>query len=122
MSFVPKVRRIKDRAELDAVMAASRADNDGCVLPTHLVEKNGKIAGCASIALVPVLMLWHDSKAIGPKESLQLKHIYDALMEEKGQAQYIVLCNKNSPYNKHMKHFGYETVWDTEVFANNMTL
>ena len=102
-------------------MALAREDNDGCSLPTHVIEKNNELVGCASIALVPVLMVWHHSKKIGPKESMQLKNTYDSIMEEKGINSYIILCNKNSPYNQHMKRF-YESVWETEVFTNNITL
>ena len=84
MSFVPKVRRIHNAQELSDVLALARENNDGCSLPTHVVVKNGEIVGCASIALVPVLMLWHHSDKIGPKESIQLKHTYESIMEEKG--------------------------------------
>ena len=122
MSFVPKVRRIHNAQELSDVLALARENNDGCSLPTHVVEKNGEIVGCASVALVPVLMLWHHSNKIGPKESIQLKHTYESIMEEKGINSYIILCNKNSPYNQHMKTLGYQPVWETEVFTNNITL
>jgi hypothetical protein len=122
MSFVPKVRRIRNVQELSDVLALAREDNDGCSLPTHVIEKNNELVGCASIALVPVLMVWHHTKKIGPKESMQLKNTYDSIMEEKGINSYIILCNKNSPYNQHMKRLGYESVWETEVFTNNITL
>jgi hypothetical protein len=122
MSFVPKVRKIKDKEELAKVLQAAKEDNDGCSLPTHVVEKNDEIVGCASIALVPVLMMWHHTKKIGPKESMQLKNTYESILEEKGVNQYIILCNKNSPYNQHMEKFGYESVWETEVFTKNIYL
>lgn len=119
MSHVPKVRKIKDAAEMEKVMAAVKADNDGCILPTHLVEKDGEIVGCASLAVLPVVMMWNSTTKIGPRDSLQLKNTYDALMEEKGKGTYVVLCNKNSPYNAHMKKLGFASVWETEVFVTS---
>lgn len=118
MSFVPLVRKIKDQAELDAVLAAAKADNDGCVLPTHVVIKNGEIVGCASLAVLPVMMIWNHTTKINPRDSIQLKHTYDAIMEEKGTKQYAILCNKNSPYNASMKQLGFKPVWETEIFTN----
>jgi hypothetical protein len=119
MSQVPKVRKIKDQAELDAIMAASKADNDGCLLPTHVVIKNGEIVGCASLAVLPVMMVWNHSTKVGPRDSIQLKHTYDAIMEEKGAKSYAILCNKQSPYNGHMKQLGFKPVWETQIFVND---
>jgi hypothetical protein len=81
-------------------------DNDGCSLPTHVVEKNDEIVGCASIALVPVLMMWHHTKKIGPKESMQLKNTYESILEEKGVNQYIILCKQEQSLQS--THFGYD--------------
>lgn len=118
MSFLPKVKKIKDAAERDAVIKAARENNDGIVLPTHLVEKNGEIIGAASLAVVPVLMIWNHSEKATPKDSMILKNVYEAVMEERGITKYIVLCNKNSPYNGSMKSLGYKPVWETEIFEN----
>lgn len=120
MSHIPKVRKIRSKDELDAVLAAAKKDSDGIVLPSHLVEKDGEIVGAASLAVVPVLMVWNSRGKIGPKESLILKQTYEALMEERGIQKYIVLCNKNSPYNPVMKSLGYRSVWETEIFENEV--
>lgn len=118
MSHIPKVRKIRTKEEIEAVLKAAREDSDGIVLPSHVVEKDGEIVGAASLAVVPVVMVWSHSKKLGPKESIILKHTYDALMEEKGLPKYIVLCNKHSPYNPVMKSLGFKSVWETEIFEN----
>jgi hypothetical protein len=122
MSLLPKVRKIKDLETMQRVLAAARSDNDGCSYPSHYVEKNGEIVGCASVASVPVLMLWHDSKKIGPKESMQLQNTYETLIEEKGVPGYIIMCNKESPYHGHMQKFGYQPVWETDIFVKELNL
>lgn len=117
MSFVPKIRRIKSQEEYALALQLAKEDNDGVMLPTHVVEKNGEIVGAASLNQVPVVMLWHSSTKVGPKDSLILKAAYDALMEERtGGKTYAILCNKNSPYNPAMKSLGFQPVWATEVF------
>ncbi len=117
MSLIPKLRRIRSKEEYDLALKLAKEDNDGVMLPTHVVEKNGEIVGAASLNLVPVVMLWHSSTKVGARDSLMLKPQYDALMEERtGGKTYAILCNKNSPYNPAMKSLGYQSVWETEVF------
>lgn len=118
MSHVPRVRKITTKEQLDAILVAAKEDNDGCILPSHYVEKDGEIVGAASLAVVPVLLIWNHSKKVSPRDSIQLKHTYEALMEERGYKKFMILCNKNSPYNAHMKALGYKSVWDTEIFEN----
>jgi hypothetical protein len=119
MSHLPSVNRIKNAEELQAVLKAAAEDNHAILLPTHVVRKNGEIVGAASLNVVPVMMIWNHSQKVGARDSIQLKHTYDALMEEitNGKA-YVILCDKDSPYNPMMKSLGYKSFWETEVFTS----
>ena len=89
-------------------------------MPTHVVIKNGEIVGAGSLTLAPTVMIWNHSTKIGARDSIQLKHAYDAIMEEKTNGQpYIVLCNKTSSYNAVMKSLGFTPIWETEIFTSN---
>ena len=117
MSHIPSIRKIKDFAEMQKILEIARLDNDGVELPTHVVEKNGEIVGAASLNVLPVLMTWHHSSKVNTRDSIMLKHMYDTLMEERNQGKpFVVLCNKNSPYNPVMKSLGYNPIWETEIF------
>lgn len=118
MSHLPNIRRIANQDELKRVLELARADSDGIEMPTHLVEKNGEIVGAASLNVLPVMMVWHHSQKVGPRDSIILKHTYDALMEERNNGKrYVILCNKQSPYNGAMKALGYTHIWETEIFV-----
>jgi|694.fasta_scaffold127905_3 hypothetical protein len=119
MSYLPSVARIKNREELDAVLKAATEDNHSILLPTHVVRKNGEIVGAASMNAIPVMMIWNHSQRVGARDSIQIKHIHEAVMAEitNGKA-YVILCDKDSPYNPMMKSLGYKPFWETEVFIS----
>lgn len=120
MSHVPLIRRIRSKEEAQLILKCAAEDNDGIGLPTHVVIKNNEIVGAASLNVLSVLMAWNHSKKISPRDSIQIKHAYDAIMEEKTNGlPYIVLCNKMSPYNGVMKSLGYTPIWETEIFTSN---
>jgi hypothetical protein len=116
----PKFRLIQDAAERDRVIAAARADNDSIIHPSHLLERGGEIIGAASMAVVPLVMVWNDSRKISARDSLHLTRIYDAHMEAKGFKNFVMACNRRSPYNPHMKKLGYLPVWETEIFVGGV--
>jgi hypothetical protein len=41
-------------------------------------------------------------------------------METKGFPRYFIACNENSPYNSHMKRFGFNPIWKTEIFEGGV--
>lgn len=118
MSLVPTVRQIKDLAEQETVLKVAKSDNDGVMFPSHVVYKDGQIAGAVSLGVIPFVALWHHSNLIGPRDSLILKSVYDAVMEQKGFPQYFIACNEASPYVNHMDKFGYASIWATKIFTN----
>jgi hypothetical protein len=120
MNPFPKFRLIQDAEENAKVVAAIKADNDNLIHPSHLLERGGEIIGAASMAVVPVVMVWNHSQIIGPRDSMHLTKIYDSVMETKGFRNFIIACNKNSPYNPHMKKLGYTPIWETEIFVGGV--
>jgi hypothetical protein len=51
---------------------------------------------------------------------MHLKRVYDSIMETKGFPRYFIACNENSPYNSHMKRFGFRPIWKTEIFEGGV--
>ena len=116
----PKVRQIVTLEEEASILDAAVSDNDCIKYPTHVVERDGKIVGAASIQRVPLMMVWHHTKNITARDSFHLKLVYDSIMETKGFPRYIIACNEHSPYNSYMKKFGYNPIWKTELFEGGI--
>ena len=121
MNPYPTVSSIKTTDEYKACIEAAKADNDNINWPTHVVRSNtNEIIGCASVASVPLLLVWNCSDKVKVRDSLHLQRIYRSIMETKGHTGYFVACNKHSPYNKHMPALGYNKVWETEIFYEQL--
>lgn len=112
----PSLRQIKTVDDYQAVMDAAKDDNHVINWPTHMVEKEGKIVGAASIASVPLLLVWNHSTEVKIRDSLHLNSVYRAIMEAKGHSEYLIACDADSPYNKYMEIAGYKPFWKTELF------
>jgi len=115
---LPKARRIKDKEEEALVIKAAIADNDSMTVPTHVIEKNGKVVGGWSLAKVPLVLVWHKSDEINAKESLVLNNTFRSIMDDRGSGPFIIACNGHSPYIKHMEKFGFKPVWETNLFVS----
>ena len=115
---LPKARRIRDNAEKKAVINAAIADKDNMTVPTHVVEKNGKIVGGWSLGKIPLVLVWHKSDEINAKESLILNNTFRSIMNDRGEGPFIIACNGHSPYIRHMKRFGFNPVWETNLFVS----
>tara|TARA_R110000868_G_scaffold410218_1_gene697665 strand:+ start:56 stop:421 length:366 start_codon:yes stop_codon:yes gene_type:complete len=121
MNPYPTVSLIRTPDEYKAVIEAARADSDNINWPSHVVkDTKGTVIGAASVASVPLLLVWNNSQTVKVRDSLHLQRIYRSIMETKGHTGYFVACNKNSPYNKHMQDFGYNKVWETEIFYEQL--
>lgn len=117
-----EVRKIKSKEELD--YASKMAEKDGHAMPyaTHvLYNKEGEVVGLWSLASVPLVLVWSDTKKMQKIDSIYCNETLAALMDEKGYNDFLIACDKDSPYYKHMDKFGYESLdWETSIFYKNL--
>ena len=114
----PTVHKIRSDAEARQVIEAARKDQDNLHFPTHAVRRSGEIIGAVSMAAVPLVLLWSHKEKVSARDSLHLKRVYDAIMEEKGHRAYYIACNDRSPYAPHMERFGFKPVWRSTIFVS----
>jgi hypothetical protein len=94
------IREIKTQQEYQAVLAAGKEDCDGYpIFPTHVVLKNGKIAG-AFCTWSPTVYWWMHSKLIKTLDSFAIFQTLDTLMNVRGTPTYVMPCEPESPYYK----------------------
>ena len=117
MSFenLIRVRAIKSQAEYDALNAAARADNHIALFPTHAVWKGGKIVGYGSINATPMVNVWLSSKDLGPRDSVQLLGVAEALASNAGLSQIIMPCADSSPFFPMMEKLGFTRLGFTSL-------
>jgi hypothetical protein len=69
----------------DELHDAAAADDHEASFPTHVVLKDGKIVGCASVFGTPFVDIWLHTKEVRPKDTLSV--LRD--LEEKVRSQNI---------------------------------
>lgn len=112
----PRLEPLTRPEDVAAVLAAGRADNDGVCFPSHAVVRGGEVVGAVSLGVVPLVMLWNHSQKVGPRDSLHLKRVYDAMMLARGTPAYVIACNQRSPYHAHMERLGFKSIWATHLY------
>ena len=119
MNIYPTVRLIEgdDRA---AVVAAMGADGHHWMGHSHLVERNGEIIGAAALGSVPLVVVWHARGRVQVRDAMHLKLVYDSIMETRGAGQYLIGCDKESPYAHLMGKGGFKPVWETQLFLGGV--
>jgi len=120
MSNLPRVIKINNQETTKLVSDLALADNDNMTMPTHAVLKGDEIVGGWNLCEVPMVLLWHDSKKVGAKDSIILNQIQESMLSQKGHSQAFIACNTHSPYHKHMNHFGFKPIWSTDIFFKDL--
>lgn len=107
-------------ATVDRLHAAAAADNHAVLNPTHVVLKGEAIVGYGSLAGLPTLHLWVDSKRVNAMESMRLLETTEVLLAEGGCRAVCVPCSEESPFYAHMERLGYTKLGRTVLFVKNV--
>ena len=116
MNPFPRLRRIANEDERKKIYEIARAENDGVDHVSHVWTRDGEIVGAASLAVVPCTFGWHRRDKISARDSFHIFRLYESVMEQAGFPFYWTMCNSESPYNEHLKKFGFKPIWKTEIF------
>ena len=105
----------------EKVMAAAAGDGHDCLVATHWLRKNDEVVGAWNLGGIPLVMNWQHTEKVGPRESLYLQGVQDALMRERGVKAYLSVCEKSSPYHPLMERLGYKLyMGGGDVFVKSM--
>lgn len=116
---LPTVRKIKDEAEKKAVAAAAVADNDNMQVASHIIEKNGEIAGGWALGNIKLVLVWHKSDLINARETLYLNNTCRSIMNDRSpDVPFVIACNNHSPYMNYMEKLGFNPIWETNLFLS----
>ena len=93
---------------IEAAIAAAKADDHGTCGITDVVMKDGEIVGHLSIGGVPQVLLWLDRKKTNPRDSLFTMNFYESIAMRNGWKTLIVPCAEDSPLEPYLERVGYE--------------
>jgi|6_EtaG_2_1085325.scaffolds.fasta_scaffold12562_3 hypothetical protein len=118
--MIPVIRKITTIEEMEATIKAAENDKDNMRFPSHMITKDDKIVGGWCMGAIPLVLVWHDTKSISPRDSLTQMQTIDAIMHDRGNKSYFMACNSHSPYYSKMEKLGYNKGWATNLFYKNI--
>lgn len=104
----------KDQKELERV---ANDDNHVVIRPSHVVWKEGQIAGCISMGALPLILPWLHTKLISPRDSVNMLNLVEGILRGTGHTEWCMPCVAHSPYFKYMEAFGYINCGLTTLFV-----
>lgn len=101
--------------------AAAQADDHAVLAPTHaVIGAEGRVVGYASILSLPMVHVWVDRQAGTARDSLELGAQIDAVVSDRGGAEYLIPCEETSPYFPAMERLGFERVGPVVLFRKRI--
>jgi hypothetical protein len=113
--LLPHLRPIRPH-ELEPLRAAAAADAHEVIDPTHVLVREGKIIGYASLAHhVSLVNCWISSAEAGPLDSLCALSAVESLVAEHGSRGIVLPCDTKSPFYSKLARLGYRTLGESTI-------
>src|SRR5262245_39589183 len=117
---LPHLQRVQDKHEILALQEVADVDGHGVIAPSHLVMKGKDIVGYASIAQVPMVFCWVDSKRVRARESFHLLNTVEQVAGAIGNAAICLPCTEASPFRPYMAGLGYDQFGEAGFFLKRL--
>lgn len=97
--------------EHDAVVRAAQANGHGVLLPSHLIDKGGHIAGALGIARVALLHAWAHTEHLRGRDTFHTMNVAENLaLNLTGCPLLLVPVSPDSPLVALLQRRGYTQV------------
>lgn len=122
--ILDKIARIRPATPEDVGQIEKAAKEDGCGLlyPTHVVQKNKKVAGFISLGVVPMVGLWLDSKEIKARDTVNVCSFIDDAMAHRNVLTYAIPLHYGSKFTQHLSELGCIPVGQHSLFFKTSTI
>jgi hypothetical protein len=108
------------QARVNAVKDAAAADNHTVIAPTHLMVKGEKLLGYLSIAGLPNVHAWFDTKHPHALDSLKMIEMGELTLREKNITAYSLLCAEESPFTPHLERMGFTKLGTSVLYLKRL--
>ena len=115
MSY-PVIYKITSKEEQQAVIQAATDDNDAMRLPSHVVMKDGVIAGAYNLGTIPLCVGWHSTTVMNVRDSIIALNAATSIMNDRAPNGYFTTSPSYSPLSNYMEKIGFEAMWPTNLF------
>lgn len=110
------ILRVAKPEDLEELQDAVAKDGHAVTMPTHVVEKDGKLVGFVSLGAIPMVLTWQSTKEVSARDSLCLLSVVENLLRLQGIQVWCMPCVEKSPYRPFMEKFGYTDYGSVNLF------
>ena len=104
------VRPLRDRDELVRLNTEANWDDHVPILPTHVFEKAGELAGYASVGALTPVNTWFHTKRMKARDSIVAVSSLENMVRLNGGGGTIVPLSDKSPFMPVMERLGYSNI------------
>ena len=101
------VRSLRDRDELVKLNTEANWDDHVPILPTHVFEKAGQLAGYASVGQLTPINTWFHTKRMKARDSIVAISSLENMARLAGSNGLVVPLSDNSPFLPVMSRLGF---------------
>lgn len=115
-----QLRPLRGAVDYDALVSAAAADDHIVIAPTHVMARGPQIIGYLSLAGMPVVQAWFDSKQCSALNSVRLIQAGETIFARHGVKEYCVGVAAHSPFAPNMERLGFRrlltnTLWQKTI-------
>ena len=111
------VRPLKDRDELIRLNTEAGWDDHSPVLPTHVFDKSGELAGYASVGQLTTINTWFHTKRMKARDSIIAVSALENMTRLSGSSGILVPLSDKSPFLPVMGRLGYQNLGKANMMA-----
>lgn len=105
---------------LTTLQESARQDGHNVIAPTHVMVKGAEVIGYLSLAGMPTVYCWFDSKATKASDSIKMIEHGETVLREKNARHYAVAVGEDSPFAPHMERLGFSRVDKATIWIKQL--
>lgn len=104
---LPWLMPIQHQDQIDELKEAAAQDHHNIIAPSHVAVRGGEIVGYVSLAVVPLVVAWMDSRKVRARESLGILNTVENILAQQNRNVICMPCAEKSPFRPYMRGLGY---------------
>ena len=116
------LRKIKSLAEAPGLREAARFEKHGVLAPSHVVERDGRLVGYASLNRLPLLTGWLSDEEVSQAEGREIIAQLEAEARAAGLTELFFPCTPDCRFLPDMAAMGYHRAGPVTLYLKPLTL
>lgn len=117
---LPVIRKVRDGADFARLQEVAAEDEHRVYFPSHVVEKDGEVAGYLGVCSMPMLRVWLHKERMKARDTAFVMGVAENLLREKGVEVTGGLIARQSPLFPHLAKLGWLPVGESLLITKDL--